>query len=192
MHIEASVPNVKKIQLEIVARHLLSSPGLLCQDQFSTGWRSTKGIAKMTDVFEPAVRSRVMARIRGKDTGLELAVRSFLHAKGVRYRLNRRDRPGCPDISNRSRRFAIFVNGCFWHSHLGCRYAVRPKSRTAFWDDKLRRTVIRDQKAVSALTDKGYRVATVWGCSLKPAPRAKKSLARLLKWIDSGRRNLEL
>jgi DNA mismatch endonuclease (patch repair protein) len=87
---------------------------------------------------------------------------------------------------------AIFVHGCFWHSHAGCRYAVKPKSNESFWSDKLARTVERDEAALSALRKTGFRVAVVWECSLRDAEKRSSSLERLCRWAKSGKRSMEV
>lgn len=120
----------------------------------------------MTDKFTPAERSRIMGRVRGRDTKPERAVRSLLFAHGLRFRLHRRDLPGAPDIVLPKHRTAVFVHGCFWHGH-DCRRGRRPESNTAFWDAKIDRNIARDQAAVRNLEALGWRVETIWGCCLK-------------------------
>ncbi|WP_433771768.1 very short patch repair endonuclease [Pseudomonas putida] len=108
-----------------------------------------------------------MAGILGKDTKPEIIVRRYLHACGFRYRLHRKDLPGTPDLVLSKYRLAIFVHGCFWHRHLGCIYATTPGNRREFWEDKLNKNVLRDQKQVSLLIERGWRVVIVWECGLK-------------------------
>lgn len=120
----------------------------------------------MADRISPERRSANMARIRGKDTGPELAVRRMLHAAGYRFRLHRRDLPGTPDIVFPSRRKAVFVHGCFFHGHAGCRLAVTPSTRREFWSAKIGRNRDRDRLNVAALEDAGWAVAVVWECEL--------------------------
>src|SRR5258706_14626841 len=102
----------------------------------------------MTDVVSRAVRSRMMARIRGTHTTPELAVRRLLHAEGYRFRLHQASLPGRPDIILRKHRAAIFVHGCFWHRHAGCKLAATPASNSAFWKKKFRRNQLRDIKQI--------------------------------------------
>src|SRR5690349_6902310 len=97
------------------------------------------------DVVGPAARSRMMAGIRGKDTKPEMLVRRCLTAAGARYRLHRRDLPGAPDIALPGAKVAIFVHGCFWHVHCGCRFAATPATRPEFWRAKLQGNVERDE-----------------------------------------------
>ena len=106
----------------------------------------------MSDVFTPEKRSAVMARVKGKNTAPELKVRKALTALGARYRLNRKDLPGSPDIVMPGRRLAIFVHGCFWHGH-DCRRGSRvPKANREYWTAKVTRNIARDQRAAAELT----------------------------------------
>jgi DNA mismatch endonuclease (patch repair protein) len=121
----------------------------------------------MVDVVSPAVRSRMMSGIKGKDTKPEVFVRAILTAAGLRYRLHRRDLPGSPDIVLPGRHVAIFVHGCFWHAHSGCRLAAAPSTRPEFWRAKLEGNVERDDAAVAKLGMLGWRVLVVWECSTR-------------------------
>jgi len=105
-----------------------------------------------------------MARIKGKNTGPELRVRRVAHAVGLRFRLQRTDLPGKPDMVFPRFRVALFVHGCFWHQHKGCRRASVPKSKTDYWEAKLRRNVERDAFAVPALEQLGWRAVVIWEC----------------------------
>lgn len=118
----------------------------------------------MTDVFSKAKRSEVMSRISSKNTKPELAVRSALHKLGYRFRLHRRDLPGNPDIVLPRFATAVFVHGCFWHRHPGCKFAYVPCSRLQFWMKKFQANIERDRRARSALRKLGWRVITVWEC----------------------------
>ncbi|HJP89175.1 MAG TPA: very short patch repair endonuclease [Candidatus Limnocylindrales bacterium] len=120
----------------------------------------------MPDVVSPETRSRMMAAIRGKDTKPELAVRRELHRSGLRYRLHVRDLPGRPDIVLPRHRTVVFVHGCFWHRHEGCRYAYTPKSRQEFWSAKLNGNAERDARDRQRLRDLGWRVEVVWECEV--------------------------
>lgn len=108
-----------------------------------------------------------MKRVRQRDTAPERALRRLLHAAGLRFRVCPRDLPGRPDVANKSRRWAIFVHGCFWHGHLGCKLATVPKTNSAFWIAKLEGNRLRDARKVEALRKLGYKVATVWQCELR-------------------------
>jgi DNA mismatch endonuclease (patch repair protein) len=134
----------------------------------------------MTDVFSPEKRSAVMRRVKGRDTTPELKVRRALTALGVRYRLNRKDLPGSPDIVMAGRRLAIFVHGCFWHGHDCARGSRVPKANRDYWLAKVARNKARDATADAALTAKGWRVETIWECDLKDEPALKARLKALL------------
>lgn len=118
------------------------------------------------DRLTPERRSEVMSRIPGKHTGPEMAVRRFLHAKGLRYRLHDKRLPGTPDLVFPSRKVAVFVHGCFWHGHDGCKRATLPATRTEFWSAKISRNVERDRSAGKALREAGWTVLTVWQCGM--------------------------
>lgn len=133
------------------------------------------------DIVDPTVRSRMMSGIRGRDTAPELAVRRFLHAAGLRYRLHVRQLPGTPDLVFARHRAVVFVNGCFWHAHEGCSYFRLPATRTTFWRDKLAANVARDKRVESELEDDGWRVAIVWECAV----RQHLDLTALEAWIRS-------
>ena len=121
----------------------------------------------MTDVHSTEIRSYNMSRIKGKNTKPELLVRRFLFANGFRYRLNVKTLPGKPDIVLPKYKTVIFINGCFWHGHKGCRYFVLPKTRTEWWLQKISDTQIRDRHAEIELEKLGWKVIIVWTCELK-------------------------
>lgn len=125
----------------------------------------------------PLTRSQVMSRIRSKDTVPEMLTRSAVHALGVRFRTHVPDLPGKPDLANKKRKWAIFVHGCFWHSHDGCRLASSPKSNTGYWIPKLMRNQERDREKTEALRDLGYRVLVVWECQARKSADLTKVLA---------------
>ena len=135
----------------------------------------------MSDVVDPATRSRMMAGIRGKDTKPELLVRRHLHAAGLRFRLNDRRLPGRPDIVFPRYRTAVFVHGCFWHQHQGCRFAVLPKQNGLFWREKLEGNRYRDQRRIEELAVLGWRTFVIWECEL-----SMNRLDRLVEEIRSG------
>lgn len=120
----------------------------------------------MTDVVTPQVRSRMMARIRGRDTAPEMQVRRYLHAAGLRFRVNDRSLPGAPDVVIPRHRCAIFVHGCFWHRHAGCRFTTTPATRVDFWQTKFAGNVERDQRAEQRLREEGWHVLTIWECEV--------------------------
>lgn len=118
----------------------------------------------MTDIVDQATRSRMMGSIRARDTTPELAVRRYLHATGMRFRVNDRRLPGSPDLVFPARRVAIFVHGCFWHRHPGCARSTIPSTNPLFWDSKFKANVSRDRKREEQLTAMGWRVITIWEC----------------------------
>ena len=125
------------------------------------------------DTMTKEQRHNCMASIRGKNTKPEIMVRKFLFSRGFRYRLNHPRLPGHPDIVLRKYRTCVFVNGCFWHGHEGCRYYVIPKSNTEFWKAKIERNRNRDIEDQRKLATMGWHCITVWECQLKPAVRER-------------------
>ena len=123
----------------------------------------------MADIKSKESRSYNMSRIRGKDTKPEEIVRKYLFSQGFRYRKNDKRLPGTPDIVLPKYRTVIFVNGCFWHGHEGCRYFVWPKSNIEFWKKKIEDNILRDQKKTSLLREDGWTVIVIWECELKKA-----------------------
>lgn len=140
----------------------------------------------MVDVVSPADRSRMMAGIQGKNTKPELIVRRILFASGYRFRLHRRDLPGAPDIVMPGRKVAVFVHGCFWHRHQGCRFVKMPATRPEFWKAKLEANVARDHLAVAKLRALGWRVLCVWECATRYAEVAAGLQSVLISWIEGG------
>lgn len=125
----------------------------------------------MSDTHTPPQRHANMAAIHGKNTKPEMIVRKWLWKHGYRYRLNEPRLPGKPDIVMRKYRTCIFVNGCFWHGHEGCRYYTIPKTNTEFWRNKVRRNKERDLRVQHELASMGWHSITIWECDLKPAKR---------------------
>ena len=121
----------------------------------------------MTDIVDKSTRSRMMAGIRGKGTRPEMVVRRALHALGFRYRLNVRSLPGTPDLVLPKGRVVVFVHGCYWHRHEGCRYATTPATNTEFWNSKFTANVARDARNVRDLRGAGWRVGIIWECALR-------------------------
>ena len=119
------------------------------------------------DIVTPEQRSKIMSMIKGKNTKPEMLVRSVCHELGLRYRLHRKDLPGKPDLVFPKHRLCIFVHGCFWHRHPGCKYAYTPKSRLNFWLPKLAKNVERDIDAQQTLIARGWRVVIIWECHTK-------------------------
>ena len=127
----------------------------------------------MTDVHDKKTRSYNMSRIKGKNTKPEMLVRKFLHKNGFRYRLNYSKLPGKPDIVLPKYKTVIFINGCFWHGHKGCKFFVVPKTRTEWWVEKIDGTIERDEIKNKELEKMGWNVKTLWECELKPEKRTK-------------------
>lgn len=135
----------------------------------------------MADTFTPEQRSAVMARVKNRNTTPEKLVRSLLHQMGYRFRLHRKDLPGSPDIVLPRYKSVIFVHGCFWHGHEGCRRGARPTSNTEFWNAKIDRNIERDCLAVRSLEEDGWHVLTVWQCEMKNSPELQCRIITFLK-----------
>lgn len=140
-------------------------------------------IAK-THTATSEARTRIMRGIRSRDTGPELAVRSFLHQLGLRFRVHKKDLPGTPDIVLPKYRFIVFVHGCFWHQHRGCTRAVMPRTNIGYWSVKLARNVRRDRDVRRALLRDGWRVAIMWECEI--GERSLLRLARQIRDLEAG------
>lgn len=135
------------------------------------------------DIVSPKKRSQMMAGIQGINTKPELLVRKALFAAGFRFRLHRRDLPGVPDIVLPRHRVAIFVHGCFWHRHEGCKYSRLPTTRVEFWSNKLNGNVQRDLLNSSALLATGWRVLTVWECAIRDRAVLSVLSESLADWV---------
>ncbi|NBB63939.1 DNA mismatch endonuclease Vsr [Pseudomonas sp. ODNR1LW] len=133
-----------------------------------------------TDVFSPEKRSAVMRRVKGRDTGPELAVRRMLRAAGIGYRLGGAGLPGKPDVTMKGRRLALFVHGCFWHGHDCQRGARRPKANAEYWTAKIARNRDRDARTTAELEVRGWRVLTVWECELRRPDAAERLTTAVL------------
>lgn len=134
----------------------------------------------MTDILSPEQRRRCMQSIRGKDTKPEIKVRKLCHALGYRFRLHRRDLPGSPDLVFPRLRLCLFVHGCFWHRHSGCKFAYEPKSRVEFWQNKFEGNVERDSRAESDLRQLGWRVEIIWECETRDSEQLAERLSSIL------------
>ena len=121
----------------------------------------------MADVFDKDTRSRIMSKIKATETKPEILVRKFLFSQGMRYRKNLKGLPGKPDIVSRKYGSVVFVNGCFWHGHDGCKHFNLPKSRTDFWRKKIENNIKRDKRNSEMLKEMGWRVFVIWECQLK-------------------------
>lgn len=132
-------------------------------------------------------RSRAMSAVRGSNTQIEKTLRSALHHRGFRFRKNVRSLPGRPDIVLAKHNCVIFVHGCFWHQHKGCKRSKLPTTRRAFWTKKLTDNIQRDQRQANELRSDGWRVITVWECQLKQVTRLDEFLEKLESRIDELR-----
>jgi DNA mismatch endonuclease, patch repair protein len=146
----------------------------------------------MTDIVDSQTRSRMMAGIRGKNTKPELALRRSLHALGFRYRLHAKGVPGKPDLVLPKYRAAVFVHGCFWHRHPECRYASTPSTRPEFWSAKFCANVTRDNAVRLALSETGWRVATIWECALRTETGIAAVRDIVAAWLHGNERELEV
>ena len=141
----------------------------------------------MTDIVDSRRRSEMMAGIKGRNTRPELVVRRIAHKLGLRFRLHRKDLPGRPDLVFPRYRLAVFVHGCFWHRHEGCRYAYTPKSRIAFWTKKFAGNVARDQRNEEALRGLGWRVLVLWECDTRNDEAISRRLEGAIDRGEAGR-----
>ena len=139
------------------------------------------------DKVDKETRSKIMSKVGQKATGPEMKLRRALHKLGFRYRVNVRKLPGSPDLVFPKYKAVIFVHGCFWHRHEGCKYATTPKSRIEFWEAKFKANVERDRRNVEALLNDGWRVMVVWECALKKSQKMEfeEVVTLIAEWLDS-------
>jgi len=137
------------------------------------------------DKLSPEKRTWNMSRIKNKDTRPELRVRSLLHKFGYRFRLNRKDLIGCPDIVLPKHNKIIFVHGCFWHRHKGCKYAYNPKSRQEFWENKFDKNINRDHGVSNSLIELGWDVHVIWECQTKSEYDLETRIKGIFTCLDS-------
>lgn len=150
----------------------------------------------MADIVSPEKRSQNMSAIRSKNTKPEVYLRKLLFAQGYRYRIADKSVPGHPDIFLCKYNTAIFVNGCFWHRHPGCKYAYTPKSRVEFWQKKFDDNVRRDSAVKAELLEHGIKLLTVWECAIRRMQRDKieeeRALTKIILFIKSNEKNAEI
>lgn len=146
----------------------------------------------MADIVDKDTRSRMMAGIRGKDTRPELALRRALRLRGIGYRLHAKGIIGRPDLVLKKYNAVVFVHGCFWHRHQGCRFASNPATRPEFWNEKFAANIARDHAACDALLSAGLRVAIIWECALRRSEQADVAVDRLVDWLRSDEAMLEV
>lgn len=148
------------------------------------------------DIKSPEERSKNMAAIHSKNTAPEIFLRKLLYKKGYRYRINYGGLPGHPDIYLKKYNAAIFVNGCFWHRHEGCKYAYTPKSRIEFWKKKFEINVDRDSKVREELKKNGIRCLVVWECTIKRMKKedeyCNNQLSKIEDFLHSNVQYMEL
>ncbi len=142
----------------------------------------------MADVKTPEQRSRNMAAIKGKDTKPEIIVRKYLFSRGLRFRVQVKKLPGNPDIVLPKYKTVIFVNGCLWHGHEGCKYFRLPKSNVEFWKEKIERNIERDRESMQALLDLRWKVIRVWECELRNKANREVTLNKIYNSITSADR----
>lgn len=141
----------------------------------------------MADTVSPETRSYIMSQVRSKNTKPEIRVRSLLHAMGFRFRLQRKDLPGKPDITLPKYKSVVFVHGCFWHRHPGCKKTTTPATRVDFWQEKFRKNVDRDERNRRELIGLGWRVIVVWECELRNEQALAYRLYREIRNEDDTR-----
>lgn len=136
------------------------------------------------DIWSKEKRSEVMKKIKGKDTKPEKTLRSALFSKGYRFRIHRKDLPGNPDIVLSKYKTAIFVHGCFWHYHEGCREGRIPSTNTEFWNNKLSKNIERDKWNIKSLEESGWKVIVIWECEIEK--NITESISKLIKIFDDS------
>lgn len=139
------------------------------------------------DRLTPERRSWLMSRVASRDTSAEMRVRRAAHALGLRYRLHRRDLPGTPDIVFPKHATVVFVHGCFWHRHAGCKKATTPKSRVEFWRQKFARNISRDKRTAKELKSLGWKVAVIWECETKDPNKLSNRLKQIFSYKSNSR-----
>jgi DNA mismatch endonuclease (patch repair protein) len=139
----------------------------------------------MVDHLSPEQRSWNMSRIRSRDTRPEIMVRSMLHRAGYRFRLHCQHLPGRPDVVLPRFKTAVFINGCFWHRHTGCKLATMPKSKSDFWQKKFDANVRRDHEQFASLSAIGWYVQVLWECQIKNNPA--NTIGRLIEQLERNR-----
>ena len=146
----------------------------------------------MADTLNAEQRSILMSKVHGQETKIEKLVRSSLHRRGYRFRKHVTGLPGSPDIVLPKYRATIFVHGCFWHGHSGCRKSRLPTTRHAFWEEKRRANLERDARKITELINLGWRVAVVWQCVLEKSETLSTTMSTLETWIISEKSRCEI
>lgn len=147
----------------------------------------------MVDKVDTETRSRMMANVKSKNTKPELKVRSLLHRKGLRFRLHGKDLPGKPDIILPKFKAVIFVNGCFWHGHKNCKLSKLPTTRIEFWQNKINKNQLNDEKNIEKLIKNKWRVCILWGCTIKGNKvNLETSINTIYEWLHSDSKFIEI
>ena len=150
----------------------------------------------MADIKSPEARSQNMSKIRSKDTKPEVWLRKKLFSRGFRYRKNVNNVPGHPDVWLAKYHTAVFVHGCFWHRHEGCKYAYMPKSRVEFWSEKFQKNMERDRIVQAELAELGLKTLIVWECTVKRMMKdeemATKELDKIEQFLRSNASTMEI
>ncbi|NIL17286.1 very short patch repair endonuclease [Pseudomonas sp. AN3A02] len=147
----------------------------------------------MADIVDIETRSRMMAKIRSKNTSPELLIRKALHARGFRFRVHVKNLPGTPDLVLPKYNAAIFIHGCFWHGH-DCRYFKAPRTRPEFWTEKIGKNNERDKRQLAAIQALNWRVLVIWECAVRHMNKDKTSLLidETISWLLQGPKLLEI
>lgn len=140
----------------------------------------------MADKFTKEKRSEIMSNIRGKATSIEVVVRKFIFAHGLRYRKNVKKLPGTPDIVLSKYQTVLFIHGCFWHGHSNCTKSKLPESRHDFWTNKIGRNKIRDRHNIKKLKLEGWNVIVIWQCQIKNKALQEKQLTQVIRKIKNS------
>ena len=139
----------------------------------------------MADAFSKKERSQIMASVSSHDTKLEIIVRNSLFSKGFRFRKNNKRYPGKPDIVLPKYKTIVFIHGCFWHGHEGCKHSTLPTSNVSYWQEKIEKNIKRDEKNIAELLMQDWQVLTVWGCEIETIVKREKRLTQLIKEIKN-------
>lgn len=139
----------------------------------------------MADIFSKEKRSDIMSRVKSSNTKPEVAIRKYLFANGIRFRINPKTLPGKPDIYVLKYEVAIFFHGCFWHGHQDCKHSKLPKSNKGYWENKMSRNVARDKLVIAKLHDLKVRTIVIWGCEIDTQAKSYDRLVRLLSEINT-------
>ncbi|WP_338041703.1 very short patch repair endonuclease [Methanosarcina barkeri] len=142
----------------------------------------------ISDIYSREKRSKIMSKIRGKETKPEILVRKFLFSEGFRYRINDERYPGKPDIVLPKYNTVVFIHGCFWHGHEGCKASKLPKTNSEFWEKKISDNVTRDRKNIKILISDGWNVIIVWQCEIKSKSKREERLKLLVKQIKNSKK----